>query len=74
MTAINRLTNKPEPISSDLIPIWDSQAGRTRNTSTQAVSDFTGNSINPVVGISFVSPNLVVTYFDGTQTNIDLTP
>lgn len=31
MTTINRLTNKPNPIDSDLVPIWDSESGRTRN-------------------------------------------
>ena len=73
MTAINRLTNKATPISSDLAAIWDSQAGRTANTSFQSISDFTGNSINPVTNISFQSPNLIVTYYDGTQQSINIT-
>ena len=29
---------------------------------------------NPVVGIEFVTPNLVVTFADGTTQNIDIVP
>ena len=73
MTAINRLVNKPQPQGNDLVPIWDNSSGRTRNTSVQAMSDFTGNSINPIVGVSFSTPNLTFVFFDGTQQVIDIT-
>ena len=72
MTAINKLTNKETPIGSDLIPIWDSQASRTRNITVQAMSDYTASDVNPVTDISYSAPNLVVTFADGSTKNVDI--
>lgn len=74
MTAINRLNNKQEPSLSDLIAIWDSESGRAKNTSFNGALKTMFTQVNPVVSISFTSPNLTVTKFDGAVENIDLTP
>lgn len=74
MTAINRLTNKPNPSGNDLVPIWDHASGRTRNSNLTSIIALAGNSIDPVVNIEFQSPNLVVTYYSGKVENVDLTP
>lgn len=73
MATINRLTNKPDPTGSDLIPIWDSQSGRTRNATIQSVIDLADTGGVFVVSIAFVSPNLIVTKSDGSQQVIDIT-
>ena len=69
----NKLTQKSNPTSTDLTIIWDSAAARLRNTPNQAMIDLTGNSINPIVGVSFSTPNLTFIFFDGTQQVIDIT-
>jgi len=73
MTAINRLVSKDKPATNDLIPIWDNASGRTRNTSFQGALELLFGNVNPVVDISFSTPNLIVTYYDGTIKNVDIT-
>lgn len=72
MTAINRLVNKPVPSASDLLAMWDSQAGRTRNITVQSMSDFTGNSINPLTDVRRDGNNLVFTKFDGSTVSVSI--
>lgn len=70
----NKLPQKSKPTTQDLGIIWDSAGSRLSNTPLQALVDLTGATIDPVVNISFTSPNLVVTYYSGKIDNIDLTP
>jgi len=72
MTTINLLTNKEVPVDNDLIAIWDSQSGRTRNTSFAGAGSLLFSDVNPVVNVSYSSPNLVITYYNGTTKNIDI--
>lgn len=67
MTAINRLTSKEKPTSSDLAPIWDSQAGRTRNTPYSGVADFVGDSVNPITDVSSSPENITFNYYNGDE-------
>jgi hypothetical protein len=72
MTAINRLTNKTVPVDNDLIPIWDSQAGRTRNTSFAGAGSLLFGNVNPVTDVSYTTPNLLINYFNGTTKSLNI--
>lgn len=72
MTAINRLPSKATPIDNDLVVIWDSQSGRARNTTFAGVKELILGGSNPVTDVTYLAPNLTITYYDGTTKNIDI--
>lgn len=68
MTSINRLTNKPSLEDNDLIPIWDAEAGRTRNITSETLRKY----VNPegVVSGTYSDGVLKLVRLDGTEIEV----
>ena len=72
MTDINMLNSKSKPVSDDLVPIYDSESGRTRNTSVGGVVERTGDEINPVTDVSSTDDDITFKYYNGKEDTVQL--
>lgn len=68
MTSINRLTQKPIPVDSDLLPVWDSESSRTRSITYKSIKE----SIIYVSDLTLDANVLTVHYSDGTTKELNL--
>ena len=72
MTDINMLNSKDKPVTDDLVPIYDSESGRTRNTSIGGVADRTGDEINPITDVSSTDDDITFKYYNGKEDTVKL--
>lgn len=72
MTSINRLNNKENPVKPDLVPIYDSESDRTRNTSMGGIVELTGDEINPMTDVSSTDDDITFEFYNGSKKVVDV--
>ena len=65
MTSINRLTQNPALVGTDIVPIWDQTNGRTRAVLAETILEFTSGS--DIVSAKIVNDHLILVEKNGTE-------